>query len=61
MATFLERAANSLTICSLFTLCLFVILVVSHLGFEGWTLVLIALVRVLCSPSILLTIQSFCC
>ena len=41
MATFWERAANS--VYRMFSrLCLFVALVVSHFGFEGRTWVLIA-------------------
>ena len=41
MATFLERATHSVNrVCSLY--CLFVILVISHLSFDGKTLVLIA-------------------
>ena len=44
MATFWERAAHSVTVCLvLFVLCLSVILVVSNFGFEGGTVVLIAL------------------
>ena len=39
--TFWERAVRSVKVCSL-ELCLFVILVVNHLGFVGGTVVLIA-------------------
>ena len=40
MVTFWERAVHSVN--RMFSLlCLFVALVVSHFGFEGWTLVLI--------------------
>ena len=43
MANFGERAANSVNrILSGFVLCLFVILAVSHFGFEDQTSVLIA-------------------
>ena len=49
MATVLERAANSVNrVFSL--LCIFVALVVSHFGFEGRTLVLIASVPSHCLP-----------
>ena len=49
MATFLERAAHSGN--SMFSLlCLFVALVVSHLGFEGRALVLIVSVPGHCLP-----------
>ena len=41
MASYWERAAHSVNrMFSLF--CVFVALVVSHFGFDGWTLVLIA-------------------
>ena len=49
MASFLERAAHSVDhIFSL--LCLFVPLVVLHFGFDGGTLILIALVPGNCLP-----------
>ena len=49
MATLWERAAHSVNrVFSL--LCLFVALVVSHFGFEGSTLVLIASVPGHCLP-----------
>ena len=45
MATFWERAAHSFSL-----LCLFVAFVVSHFGFEGRLLLLIALVPGHCLP-----------
>ena len=49
VATFWERAAHSVN--RMFTLlCLFVALIVSHFGFEGGTLVLIASVPDHCLP-----------
>ena len=52
MATFLERAAHSVNpMFSLYTLCLLFSLVVSHFGFYGGTLVLIAPVSGHCLPS----------
>ena len=49
MLTFWKRAAHSVT--HMFSLlCLFVVLVVSHLGFEGGNLVLISPVPGHCLP-----------
>ena len=42
MATFWERAAHSVYLMFSLYFGLFVILVISHFGFDGWTLVLIA-------------------
>ena len=49
MATFSERAAHMLP-CVLIVLCLYVILVISHYGFDGRTLVLMASVPGHCLP-----------
>ena len=56
MATFGKRAAHSIV----FVICLFVILVGSHVGFEGWAVVLIAPIPGHCLPfNILLSFSDF--
>ena len=60
MATFWERAANSVFQSYFPCLCIFVVLVVSHLGFEDENLVLIALVPGHCFPFTFHTITQTC-
>ena len=48
MATFWEIAAHSVDICSLCIMTICNIVVISHLGFEGWSWVLFATVSDFC-------------